>query len=133
MLKVILNRLKPQAEEIIVEEQAGCRRGESSAEHILDLRVLCKKHSQYQQDAYHTFFDLKKAFDRMRHDALWANMNKYNMGQKITHTIQLVRCSRLQVQCLSMVQLGSGSIRQSASDRVVSFPRHCSTSSLSGL
>ena len=34
MLKVILNRLKPQAEEIIAEEQAGFRAGRSTTEQI---------------------------------------------------------------------------------------------------
>ena len=32
MLKVILNRLKPQAEKIIAEEQAGFREGRSTTE-----------------------------------------------------------------------------------------------------
>ena len=34
MLKVILNRPKPQAEDIIVEEQAGFRAGRSTTEHV---------------------------------------------------------------------------------------------------
>ena len=34
MLKVIINMLKPQAEEIIAEEQAGFRIGRSTTEHI---------------------------------------------------------------------------------------------------
>ena len=41
MLKVILNRLKPQAEEIIAEEQAGFRAGRSTTEQIFNLRILC--------------------------------------------------------------------------------------------
>ena len=40
MLKVILNRLKPQAEEIIAEEQAGFRAGRSTTEQIFNLRIL---------------------------------------------------------------------------------------------
>ena len=35
MLKIILNRLKPQAENIIAEEQAGFRAGSSTTEQIL--------------------------------------------------------------------------------------------------
>ena len=62
MLKVILNRLKPQAEEIIAEEQAGFRAGRSTTEQIFNLRVLCEKYSQHQQDIYHVFIDFKKAF-----------------------------------------------------------------------
>ena len=37
MLKVILNRLKPQAEEIIAEAQAGFRAGRSITEQYLTL------------------------------------------------------------------------------------------------
>ncbi|BFZ08471.1 hypothetical protein BsWGS_11510 [Bradybaena similaris] len=88
MLKIILNRLKPQAEEIIAEEQAGFRKGRSTVEQIFNLRILCEKYSQHQNDLYHIFIDFKKAFDRVWHDALWATMKKYNIGKKLIQTIQ---------------------------------------------
>jgi len=87
MLKVILNRLKPRAEEIIAEEQAGFRLNRSTTEQIFNLRVLCEKYSQHQQKLYHILIDFKKAFDRVWQDALWASIKKYNMGQKIIWTI----------------------------------------------
>ena len=43
LLKGIFNRLKPQAEEIIAEEQAGFRGGRSTTEQIFNLRILCEK------------------------------------------------------------------------------------------
>ena len=43
MLKVILNRLKPQANETVVEEQAGLRVGRSTTELIFNLRILCER------------------------------------------------------------------------------------------
>ena len=61
MLKVILNRLKPQAEEIIAEEQAGFRAGRSTTEQIFNLRILCEKYLQHQQNLYHVFTDFKQA------------------------------------------------------------------------
>ena len=70
MLKIILNRLKPQVEKIIAEEQAGFRAGRSITEQIFNLRNLCKKHLQHQQDLCHVFIDFKKAFDRVWHAAL---------------------------------------------------------------
>ena len=69
MLKIILNRLKPQAEKIIAEEQAGLKAGRSTTE-ILNLRILCEKYLQHQQDLYHVFIDFKKVFDRVWHAAL---------------------------------------------------------------
>ena len=72
MLKIILKRLKTQAKKIIAEEQAGFRAGRSATAQIFNLRILCEKYLQHQQDLYHVFIDFKKAFDRVWHAALWA-------------------------------------------------------------
>ena len=65
MLKVILNRLKPQTEKIIAEERAGFRAGRSTTKQIFNLRILCEKYHQHQQDLYHVFIDFEKAFNRV--------------------------------------------------------------------
>ena len=52
VVKIILNRLKPQAEKIIAEEQAGFRAGRSITEQIFNLRILCEKYLQRQQDLF---------------------------------------------------------------------------------
>ncbi|WP_419626898.1 reverse transcriptase domain-containing protein, partial [Thiolapillus sp.] len=83
MLTIILNRLKPQAEEIIAEEQAGFRAGRSTAEQIFNLRILCEKYIQHQQELSHVFIDFKKAFGRVLHAALWATMKKYNISTNL--------------------------------------------------
>ena len=88
MLKIILNRLQPQAEEIIEEEQAGFRAGRSTTEQIFNLRILCQKYLQHQQNLYQVFIDFKKAFDRVWHEALWATMRKYNINASIIRAIE---------------------------------------------
>ena len=87
MLKIILNRLQLQAEEIIAEEQAGFRAGRSTTEQIFNLRILCEKYLQHQQNLYHVFIDFKKAFYRVWHEALWATMRKYNINASIIRAI----------------------------------------------
>ena len=82
MLKVILNTLKPQAEEIIAEEQAGFRAGRCTTEQIFNLRILCEKYLQHQQNLYHVFID------RVWHTALWATMWKYNISANLVRTIE---------------------------------------------
>ena len=74
MLKIILNRLQPQAEGIIAEEQAGFRAGRSTPGQIFNLRILGEKYLQHLQNLYHVFIDFKKAFDRVWHEALWTTM-----------------------------------------------------------
>ena len=65
VLKIILNRLKPQAEKIITEEQAGFTAGGSTTEQIFNLSILCEKYLQHQQDLYHVFIDFKRAFNKV--------------------------------------------------------------------
>ena len=55
MLKIILNRLKLQAEKIIAEEQADFKAGSTTEV----LRILYEKYLQHQQDFYHVFKDFK--------------------------------------------------------------------------
>ena len=88
MLKIILNRLQPQAEEIIAEEQAGFRAGRSTTKQIFHLRILGEKYLQHQQNLYHVFIDFKKAFDWVWHRALWATMWKYNINASIKRNIK---------------------------------------------
>ena len=63
MLMIIQNRLKLQAEKIITEEQAGFSAGRSTTKQIFNLRILCDKYLQHQQDLYHVAIDFKKASD----------------------------------------------------------------------
>ena len=48
LLRIILNRLKSKAEEIISEEQAGFRPRRSTTEQIFNIRLLIEKHLQHQ-------------------------------------------------------------------------------------
>ena len=88
LLRIILNRLKPQAAEIIAEEQAGFMPGRSTVEQIFNLRVLCEKSLEHQQSLYHVFIDFKKAFDRVWHQALIATMKKYNVSSSLISLIE---------------------------------------------
>ena len=83
-----MNRLKPQVEKIIAEEQAGFRAGRSTTEQIFYLRILCEKYLQHHQDLYHVFIDFKKALDRVWHAALWATMKKYIISTNLIRVIK---------------------------------------------
>ena len=64
MLKIIKNRLQPQADRVISEEQAGFVKDRSTIGQIFKLRILCEKHKLQQKKLYHIFIDFRKAFDR---------------------------------------------------------------------
>ena len=90
MLKIILNRLKPQAEKVIAEEQAGFRAGRSPTEQNFNLRILCEKYLKHPQDLCHVFIDFMKAFDRVLLAALWATMKKYNISANLIRVMKFI-------------------------------------------
>ncbi|WP_308340095.1 reverse transcriptase domain-containing protein, partial [Thiolapillus sp.] len=55
---------------------------------MFNLRILCEKYIQQQQDLYHVFMDFKKAFDRVWHAAMWATMRKYNISKNLMQVIK---------------------------------------------
>ena len=72
----------------MLKKQAGFRTGRSTTEQIFNLRILCEKYLQYQQDLYHVFTDFKEAFDRVQHAALWAIMKKYSISTNLIRVIK---------------------------------------------
>ena len=88
MLKVILNRLKPQAEEIIAEEQAGSEPEEAPQNRSSTLESCVKGTSNVSRICTMSLLIRKKAFDRVWHAALWATMRKYNISANLVSTIE---------------------------------------------
>ena len=78
MHEPLMDHLKPQAEEMIAEEQAGFRARRSTTEQIFNLRILYEKN----------FIDFKKAFDRVWLEALWPTMRKYYISANLVSTIE---------------------------------------------
>ena len=85
MLRVILNRLKPKAEELLAEVQASFRPGRSTAEQIFNSRVIVEKHIQNQRSLFHNF---KKAFDRVWVAGLWQVLRCFNIEEGLVQAIQ---------------------------------------------
>ena len=84
-LRIVLNRLSSQAEEVLSEEQAGFRKGRSTTGNISNCRNLIEKHLENQKDLYHNFIDFKKAFDRVWHEGLWSTPSKNGIDSNITY------------------------------------------------
>ena len=126
MLKIILNRLKSQAKEIIAEEQAGFRAWGSTTEQIFNLRILGEKYLQHQQKLYHVFIDFKRpliGYGTKPYGQLRGN------NQRQHHTSLKVCMTRPRVQSCSMAAQQSGSELQQEFDKGVYSHKPSLTSS----
>ena len=73
---------------MITEAEAGFRAGRSTTKQIFNLRILCEKHLQHQQDLHYVFIDFKKAIDRVWLAALWATTKKHNISNNLIRVIK---------------------------------------------
>ena len=61
LLRIIINRMNPQSEEILAEDQAGFRKKRNTRGQILNSRILAEKHIEHDLKLYHNFIDYKKS------------------------------------------------------------------------
>lgn len=66
--KIIQKRIKPTIETFQTCDQAGFRKSFATTDHILVLRELMQKATDYKFEIYLGFIDFKKAFDTVSHD-----------------------------------------------------------------
>ena len=88
MLRVIHNRLKAKAEELLAEEQADFRPGRSTVGQIFNSRVIMEKLLQHQRDLFHNCLDSKKVFDRVWQAGLWQVLRGLNIDEGLVQAIQ---------------------------------------------
>ena len=88
MLKIILNRLNPIAENILAEEKADFRKKRSTIEQILNCIIIADKHIEHGIKLYYDFVDFNKAFDRVWHEGLWKVMRHFNIDTNIIAIIE---------------------------------------------
>jgi hypothetical protein len=80
---VISARLVPWAEEQLLECQAGFRPQRSCADQLFSLRHLSDLVGARQQRLYLCFVDLRKAFDSINRDSLWAILRHRGLPEQL--------------------------------------------------
>ena len=87
-MRILLNKIKPNIEERLREQQAGFRAGRSTVDQIFALRQIVEKRWEYALPVYCTFMDLEKAYDSVWREGMWQIAEFYGIPTKI---VQLLR------------------------------------------
>ena len=70
ILRIILLKNRQKIENEISELPSGFMAGKGTREGIFNLRIICERYSEVNQDVYACFIDYKKAFDRVNHEKM---------------------------------------------------------------
>ncbi len=63
LTRILNDRLMKIAEQILLEQQAGFRKGRGTTDQIFCVRQIIEKHLEHGKALYMAFIDLKKAYD----------------------------------------------------------------------
>ncbi|GFO24183.1 RNA-directed DNA polymerase from mobile element jockey-like [Plakobranchus ocellatus] len=82
LLKIIMLRIRNELKPEIAEEQCGFVEDKGTSNAIYILRTLIERALEVQKDVYLCFIDYTKAFDRVRHDEIIAELKQLNIDGK---------------------------------------------------
>ena len=91
---ILLQRLKECVELYLSEEQAGFRSDRSTVQQILALMLIAEKALQKQDmPVYGCFINFQKAFDSVSQNMIWAVLQSYRVGTKLTRILKPIYVS----------------------------------------
>ena len=109
LLRVIINRMRNKINFEISEEQYGFQPDKGTRNAIFIMRMISERAIEVKTPLYVCFVDYKKAFDRVKHDLIFQQLNDIGIDDK---DIRLL-------QTLYYTQSASVRIGQSMSDPVL--------------
>src|SRR6218665_4154008 len=71
VLTILTRRIATKAEEFLVKNQFGFRKGCGTREAIGVMRMLCERRLEHDKELYICFVDFEEAFDRVKWTKLW--------------------------------------------------------------
>ena len=88
LLRVLLNKIKPNIEERLREQQAGFRGGRSTVDQIFALRQVVEQRWEYALPIYCSFIDLEKAYDSVWRGGMWQIAKYYGIPAQIVELLK---------------------------------------------
>lgn len=89
LANMVLERLKPIAEDNIGDYQCGFRRNRSTVDQIFTIRQSLEKFWEFNRDVHHLFVDFRQAYDSILRVKLWDAMAEIGIPKKLINITKM--------------------------------------------
>ena len=108
---ILLSKLIPIAEDVIVDHQCGFRRNRSTTDYIFCIRKILEIKWEYKEAVHQLFIDFMKSYDSFRREVLYIILFEFGIPKELVRVIKMCPTetySRVQVGkfCLICFLLG---------------------------
>ena len=93
-LKIVMDRMKWKIEAELDDAQSGFRQGKGTREGLLNIRLICEIHLDFQKYVSICFVDYERGFDSVRHEPLVRCLSEIGDDGKYTTNYQYEGCQR---------------------------------------
>ena len=84
MLKILQARLQQYVNCVLLDVQAGFRKGRGTRDQIVNICWIMEKAREFQKNIYFCFIDYAKAFDCVDHNKLWKILKEMGRAEHLT-------------------------------------------------
>lgn len=88
LTKIITTRISVKLDEYQPVEQAAFRKNFSTIDHLLTVKILIEKATEYNLPLYPAFIDYEKAFDSLEHWAIFDGLVKARIDHRYTKLLE---------------------------------------------
>ena len=85
---IIYEKMRPYAENIIGEYQAGFRKGRSTTDQLFTIRQIIENFWEYNKYQVHLFVGFKQAYDSIHRPSMWSIMREMGIPHKLIRMTQ---------------------------------------------
>jgi sorting nexin-29 len=89
---ILLSRLSPYVDEIIVDHQCGFRRNRSTIDQIFCIRQILEKKWEYNKTVHQVLIEFKKVKDSVRRGVLFNILIEFGVPMKL---VRLIKCVQM--------------------------------------
>ena len=86
--RVLINRIRDKAENVIAEVQGGLKRGRGCTDQIFIVRQIFEKYLGKGMDLCFAFLGLEKVYDRVDKNAMWNVLRLYGIGGRLLRGVK---------------------------------------------
>ena len=88
--RMLLNRIRPEIEEILRNNQNGFRPFRSTASLVMALRRIIEEIKNHTQEAVCVLIDFKKAFDSINRNKMFQILKAYGIPSKLVQAVKIM-------------------------------------------
>jgi exonuclease III len=85
--RLLLNRLQPVLDPLLLKEQNGFRKGRSTIHHVTALRRIIEESTEHRQELHLVFVDFRKAFDSVTRGLIPTVLEAYGVPPALVYAV----------------------------------------------